>query len=264
MSSGVLRGRDHGAGGRIAAIAEGRVAVALSRGGAPKRYAHRDPNEDGAAFAHGDGGSLLVVADAHGGHEAAELAVDLLAERFAPEWTGGSGPVLPWPELARRAVGEAHAAILESVARGGNPESRTTLAFALVRPQEDLLASASVGDSHIFRVDDEASELDSPGREPVHFLGSPSRTLETLGIRIDSRALGAARAVVLATDGLSERGIGVDSPLEAVWAAVARAELVKPELRALVAARHLLEQALAAHVRQNSGDNVAAALYWAG
>ena len=264
MPSGVLHGRDHTGGGRIAAIAEGHAAVALSRGGTPKVYAHKDPNEDGAAFDRGDGGYLLVVADAHGGHEAAEIAIDLVIERFAPEWTASSGPLLPWPELARRAAGQAHAAILDRAARGGNLESRTTLAFALVRPREDLLAWASVGDSHVFRVDAaEAIELSPPGPEPVRFLGSPSRTLETLEIRIDSQALGATRALVLATDGLSEQGIGVDSPHGAVSAAVAHAELAKPELRALVAARHLLEQALAAHRRHRAGDNVATALYWA-
>jgi serine/threonine protein phosphatase PrpC len=265
MPSGVLRGRDHTGGGRIAAIAEGHAAVALSPGGAPKVYAHKDPNEDGAAFARGDGGYLLVVADAHGGHEAAEIAVDLMIEHFAPAWTAPSGPPLPWPELARGAVGQAHAAILDHAARGGNLESRTTLSFALVRPREDRLAWASVGDSHVFRVDDAGTaELTPPGREPVHFLGSPSHTLETLEIRTDSQALGATRALVLATDGLSERGIGLDDPHEAVSAAVAHAELAKTELRALVAARHLLEQALAAHRRHRSGDNVATALYWAG
>ncbi len=265
MPSGVLRGRDHTGKGQIAAIAEGHVAVALSRGGAPKTYAHKDPNEDGAAFARGDGGDLLVVADAHGGHEAAEIAVDLLIERFAPEWTAPSSPLQPWPELARRAAGQAHAAILDRAARGGSLESRTTLAVALVRPREDWLAWASVGDSHVFRVDAaETDELPAPGQEPVHFLGSPSRTLETLKICIDSQPLGATRALVLATDGLSEHGIGVDSPHEAVSAAVAHAELAKRELRALVAARHLLEQALAAHRRHRAGDNVATALYWAG
>lgn len=270
MPSGVLRGRDYTGVGRIAAIAEGQAAVALSRGGAPKAYAHRDPNEDGAAFARDDAGYLLVVADAHGGHEAAEIAVDLLIERFAPEWTASSAPLLPWPELARRAAGQAHAAILDRAARGGNLESRTTLSFALVRPREDWFGWASVGDSHVFRVDAaETAELalpgqdDRDGQEPVHFLGSPSRTLETLGIRIDSQVLGATRALVLATDGLSEHGIGVDSPHEAVSAAVAHAELEKPELRALAAARHLLEQALASHRRHKAGDNVATALYWA-
>ena len=265
MPSGVLRGRDHTGGGRIAAIAEGHAAVALSRGGAPKAYAHKDPNEDGTAFARADGGYLLVVADAHGGHEAAEIAVDLLIERFAPEWTASSDPLPPWPELARRAAGQAHAAILDRAARGGNLESRTTLAFALVRPREDWLAWASVGDSHVFRVDAaETAELPPPGQEPVHFLGSPSHTLETLEIRIDSQPLGATRALVLVTDGLSEHGIGVDSPHAAVSAAAAQAELAKPELRALVAARDLLEQALAAHRRHHAGDNIATALYWAG
>ena len=67
-------------------------------------------------------------------------------------------------------------------------------------------------------------ELTPAGQEPVHFLGSPSRTLETLAIHIDSQALGATRAVVLGhRDGLSEPGIGVDNPHAAVSAAVVHA-----------------------------------------
>jgi serine/threonine protein phosphatase PrpC len=263
MQSGVLRGRDHIDLGGIAAIAEGHTAVALSRGGAPKTYSHKDPNEDAAAFAHGDGGSLLAVADGHGGHEAAELALETLLATCAPDWTGPRAAPGPWPTLASGAVARVHAAILGSVARGGNAAARTTLTFALVRPREDRFAWASIGDSHVFRVDaSRAIELGSPVEETVHFLGSPSRTPETLRMRSGSEALGKTLALVLVTDGLSERGIGVDAPAAAVAAATAHAAAVKPELRPLEAARQILERALEAHRLHRAGDNIATALHW--
>ena len=88
MRSALLRGRDHTRLGITAAVAEGRAAIALSRGGAPKSYRYRDPNEDVALFAEGEGGILLAVADGHGGCDAAETAVEKLLASFAPAWTG--------------------------------------------------------------------------------------------------------------------------------------------------------------------------------
>ena len=94
MRSALLRGRDHTRLGITAAVAEGRAAIALSRGGAPKSYRHRDPNEDAALFAEGEGGILLAVADGHGGCDAAETAVERLLARFAPAWTDAAAPGL--------------------------------------------------------------------------------------------------------------------------------------------------------------------------
>jgi hypothetical protein len=48
----------------------------------------------------------------------------------------------------------------------------------------------------------------------------------------------------------------------AVAGCLARAARSKPELRALEAARGLVEVALAAHVRHGAGDNVASAVAW--
>jgi len=44
MRSALLRGRDYTRLGITAAVAEGRAAIAISRGGAPKSYRYRDPN----------------------------------------------------------------------------------------------------------------------------------------------------------------------------------------------------------------------------
>ena len=55
MRSALLRGREHGLLGAVDAIAEGNAAIALSRGGAAKRYAYREPNEDAAAAGNATG-----------------------------------------------------------------------------------------------------------------------------------------------------------------------------------------------------------------
>jgi hypothetical protein len=68
-------------------------------------------------------------------------------------------------------------------------------------------------------------------------------------------------AVVLATDGLSERGIGVTDPAAAVTDAVAASADVDAVLRPSVLARGLLETALDAHADQRAGDNIAVACW---
>ena len=263
MHSDRLHGREHTKLGAVAAVALGRCAIALSRGGFAKGYAHRDPNEDAAAFAFGARAALLAVADGHGGHEAAEQALTELLARFAPAWidAGAIGP--SWPGRAREALGLLHAALVGSGSKGGNPEARTTLAVALALPGEDRLAWASVVDSHVFAADAfRATDLAQQRDERTAYLGSPSLTPDELAARarIGSAPLAGTRALVLATDGLSERGIGVDAPESAVEAALERAGRASPELRPLEAARGLVDCALAAHRRQRAGDNVAAAV----
>jgi serine/threonine protein phosphatase PrpC len=264
MRRGVLRGREHTELGAVAALAEGRCAIALSRGGFRKGYHHRDPNEDVAGFALGREGTLVAVADGHGGCDAAELAVTALLERFAEGWTGSAVLAGAWPEQARRALAILHAELVERGSGGGNPEARTTLAFALARPGEDLLALASVGDSHVFVADASgARDLAHRGGERPVYLGSPSLEPENLVARavLGAGPLAGAQAIVLATDGLSEEGIGVDAPDAAVLDALAHAASARPALRALEAARGLVEHALASHRRRRAGDNVATAVW---
>ena len=256
----LLRGREHTKLGAVAALAEGRCAIALSRGGFAKGYRYRDANEDAAAFALGAGGALVAVADGHGGHEASELALARLFEGFGEAWTGPGVLASRWTQIAGDAIAQIHAAIVERGVTGGNPEARTTLALALVRPGEDLLAFAAVGDSHVFVAGAaRAEDLVAPDGAPT-YLGSPSLEPGDLRAVIDARPLAAARAVALATDGLSEHGIGVAAPELAVIEALDRAGRASPDLQPLETARFLVECALASHRRQRSGDNVAAAV----
>ena len=267
MNPAVLRGREQTVVGAIAAIAEGHCAIALSRGGAPKRYRHRDPNEDVSGFVNGEGGSLVAVADGHGGCDAAEIAVDRLVTRYAPLWTAATAPGIDavWESTARAAFADVNQMILQRAARDGANAARTTLAFAIVRRSDDLLLFASVGDSHVFRVDGEAAvDLASECDRQTAFLGSPQETRDTLRGKcvIGSTLLTGARAVVAVTDGISERGIGVAAPAAAVSEAVDRGATCNGDVRPLTAARATVETALEAHRRHRAGDNVACAVAW--
>lgn len=259
MRSGVLCGREHRVIGRIACIAEGPLALAISRGGARKTYSHRDPNEDCAGFAHGPGGALLVVADGHGGYEASEQAVGELIE-LGREWIAGPEPSGEWDRRAAEATAQIHTGVVVRGTQGGSPDTRTTLCFALVRPAEGWVAWASVGDSHVFRVDEGGVEELDPSQEMI-FLGSPTRTADELGLRCGHAPLAGLRGLVLATDGISERGIGVTQPARAVADALARGAEHEPGLRPLETARDLTETALAAHRRNEAGDNFATAVW---
>jgi hypothetical protein len=267
MRSAQLRGRDHTRLGMTAAIAEGRAAIALSRGGAAKSYQHKDPNEDVALFAEGDGGILLAVADGHGGCDAAEAVIDRLLAGFAPAWTAATAPGLRerWLTELPSCLAELNAVILERVAQGGPDTSRTTLALALLRPGDDWLAFASLGDSHIFQLTaGEVLELGHEDGRRTCYLGFAAETAESLDGKYvaGAQALAGTRAMLLVTDGLSERGIGVAVPEDAVAECAEVAARGLPELRPLGAARGVVERALAEHRRHRAGDNVAAAVAW--
>jgi len=250
--------------GGVSLIAEGSAAISLSQGGYRKRYPHTDPNEDAAAFAIGEAGVLLTVADGHNGCAAAESAVGELLRGSAallarPEDTRDGW----WQQRALEAIGAIQTALASRVAQGVRGHSRTTLAFALLLPGEDLLAFASLGDSHIFRVcPDEVVELVTQPETSVGYLGNPADDLSALAEKsvIGTEALGNTRAVVLATDGISETGIGVEVPEFTVSECAAGADRFALELRPLELARNVAEAALAAHRRHRSGDNIAAAV----
>ncbi len=267
MRSALLRGRDHTRLGMTAAIAEGRAAIALSRGGARKSYRHRDPNEDASLFAEGEGGILLAVADGHGGCDAAEAALDRLLASFARAWTSAAAPGMreAWTTRAADVLAELNAAILERVALGGPDSSRTTLALALLRPADDLLAFASFGDSHIFQLTaGEVLELGHEDGRRTCYLGFASETAESIAGKYiaGAQSLAGTRAIVLVTDGLSEQGIGVAVPEDAVAECAELAARGTPELWPIHAARGIVERALAEHRRNRAGDNVASAVAW--
>lgn len=265
MSRAILRGREHHDLRAVDLVSEGPAAIAISRGGAPKAYAHTDPNEDAAAFALGEGGWLIAVADGHRGFEAAEVALEHLLEHPAPHWTARDG-VAPgrWSRHALAALADANAAILDE-GPAGEARARTTLTLGLALPETEALLFACIGDSLLFRVDASgAEELAAPAEGTGFFLGHGPESPDSLEkkCRLGVTTLRGARALVAVTDGLSERHVGVDDPPGVVAEAARRAAMAPPALRPGTLARTLCECALRAHRRNPSGDNVAAAVLW--
>lgn len=269
MRAAVLRGRAHTTLGQVAAIAEGGLAVALSRGGFTKTYPYKDPNEDVVAFAQAEGGSLLLAADGHGGADAAEKAVDHLMECHAAAWTSADVGDLRerWDETARRVLFETATAAVRHTTQTGASKSRSTLVVCVTRPREGWMGWAALGDSHLFHVATAGEAVDLIHRETdTGFLGNPSDSEESLREKCLSGVehLAGTRALVLVTDGISEPGIGVEIPESSVAECVEQAARATgpADLRPLTAARSVVEAALDAHRRQRSGDNVASAVHW--
>jgi hypothetical protein len=261
----ILRGREHHHLGAVDVVSEGPAAVAISIGGARKAYAHTDPNEDAAAFALGEAGRLVAVADGHRGFEAAEVLLEHLLEHPAPHWTAPGGVTAQaWSRHALAALADANAAIRgEAPPDAGRP--RTTLTLAVARPEEDALLFACVGDSLLFRAGAEGvEELAPPAEAEGFFLGHGPESADSLEkkVRLGCVPLAGTRALVAVTDGLSERHVGVDDPPAAVADALAVAAGARAALRPATLARDLCERALTAHRRNPSGDNVAAAVLW--
>jgi serine/threonine protein phosphatase PrpC len=261
----LLRGRDHVELGAIDVVSEGPAAIGITLGGAKKRYAHVDPNEDAALLAFGPGGVLVAVADGHHGFEAAEVALEYLASHPAPHWTEpDTVGAATWPRQAAAVLEDVNRAIRAE--RDGFEEgSCTTLAFALVRPAEGVVLHASIGDSHAWCLGPAGvRDLAVPADTKPCFLGQREVAADDLAAcaAIGVAPLAGARALVLATDGLTERGIGVADPEAALRQVVAEAEGAPAERRPLEAARGLLERACAAHRALRSGDNTACAWIW--
>ena len=233
MSTARLHGADHSELGEIATISEGDAAIVLSRGGAQKRYAHREPNEDSVGFRGSEWGAVAVIADGHSGSQAARVSVDRVLDTHAVRWLAASPIALDarFASEAAEVAFDINTAILKATTGNTLDESRTTLAAVLVRPREGWMAAFSLGDSHVFRVEaSETLEIAALEGESTTYLGEPVHTLELLEARVRAEVmpLEGARAIVLATDGLSEKGIGVADPGAAVAEALQEAADTPP------------------------------------
>ena len=267
MRSAFLLGRHHQRIGAVDLVAEGACAIALSRGGAAKRYDFTEPNEDACAFATAATGSVLAVADGLHGAGGSERAIEHVLAA-APAWLANEpGRAAELSGALRRLLGEIGRAIFDDAARAGLPPAATTLAIAVVRPGDDLLALASVGDSHIFVTRDGAVRDQSwsggGGRYP-EYLGRERELEAEDKYTVESIALGGARAIALVTDGFSESGIGHADPAAQLQTLQLDTLAGDWELRAPDTCRAVVESALGVQRRQRSGDNVACATWIAG
>lgn len=270
MRSGFLRGRDHIELGALSVVAEGRCAISLCRGGASKTYSYADPNEDAVAFADGAAGTLVAVADGHDGASGAERAVEHLMTHFAESWTADAMPrtdATAWTVEIIRAVSDANEAIASQARNEKLPPAPTTLSLALVRWSEGLLIHGSVGDSHVFPVGptgtrDAGWASLSAGR--TYFLGDSLRpgAIERDKVHVDCLPLSGLTAIVVATDGLSESGIGVDDPAATVASAVLKASREASDTRALAASKAVAHAAIEAQRMKAAGDNIAVGVVW--
>jgi serine/threonine protein phosphatase PrpC len=262
MRSAQLHGRNTEEIGTIDAVAEGPAAIALSRGGSAKRYEHVDPNEDSCAFAIGDGGVLIAVADGHHGEFGARLAIEYVSQTLAPVVCSREAPASDgagWADCLYGALREISRQILDYASARQVPPAPTTLALAVVRQHEGYWAWAGAGDSHAFRVREDEAEDVVMRSARKYFLGSREESWHRKATALGAEPLAATRSIVLATDGLSEAGIGVEDPAALVQRTVKAAQGIEPGRRTQWLAREIAEQANASHHRQRSGDNIAAA-----
>lgn len=271
MRQAVLRGRDHLNLGEIGAVSEGAVAIALSKGGAAKTYQHVDPNEDAVAFALGEAGVFVAVADGHHGAEGAEIALAYLLAEYAPSWTASDCELHDeeaWQQAIWQALLETNNEILKDAARRTVPPPGTTLSIALTRPSDGHWIHAATGDSPLFELGQRGELVDlgfaALSSDRPRYLGRQTETLESIREKcaVGVRPLGELRAIVLATDGLSETGIGLADPGSAVVEIAAEASTRSADLRPLETARGVVEAALASHRENRAGDNAAAGVVW--
>ena len=268
MRSATLLGQDHTEIGALAAVAEGPAAIALSRGGAAKTYSYVDANEDAAFFSLGPAAVLLAVADGHEGDHGSAAAIRSLRDESALRWAGAAGPVSPedWALEAARAVAAANHAVLAEAATRALPPAPTTFSFALWRRREGVVHGASVGDSHVFfcfehETRDLAEDV-SRDQKRAGFLGRGALTDQAAAeiATIETVPAAGLRALVLASDGLSERGIGVVDPPGEVHEAVNLGLRSDAETRALSVVKAVAGIALASHRERVAGDNIACAV----
>ena len=272
MRSARLLGHHHQALGSIAAIGEGPAAICLSLGGAAKTYAHTDPNEDAACFAVGAGGTLVAVADGHFGARGAQCAVEWLLEGPAADWTAETPPAsssAAWHERLADALQQIHRAVVEQDRSLGLDPAPTTLSMAVARPLENLVVHASVGDSPLFLATTKAARnvgWSAKGVSGCAFLGEryEGGVLQESQCVVGSEPSAGLDAIIVASDGLCETGIGVSDAAAAAAAATTHGADVDLEFRPLETCKHLSETALQAHRDNRAGDNIGAAVAWIG
>jgi len=268
MRQATLLGEHHTRLGALAAVAEGDAAITICRGGAAKTYSYTDPNEDAALFVIGEHGVLLAVADGHDGHQGSAAALTTLAGARAASWCAAAAPIdaARWRTESTRAVVEANHEVLAEAGRRGAPPAPTTFAFALWRRHEGSVHGAAVGDSHVFFAASDAARDIAGGlsrdakRGAFLGRGELSEAEAEAWTAVETTPAGELRAIVLATDGISERGIGVEDPEAEVHRACDHAWPADHEVRPLAVAKAVTAVALGAQRRQRAGDNIACAV----
>ena len=204
----------------------------------------------------------MVVADAHGGPQASEMALNWLAAYRATTWVAKGISVDQWLAEATDLFVCVNDYIFRKSQRAAG--SRTTLAVALIDPIQGLVFAASAGDSHVFLVGPKgASALVVGPGAGTFFLGMEPRSRADIGEACEAFAvpMDTAEATVLASDGLSTKGIGFTDPLGAVRetvSAIPPSDSTTEWAKAL--AVELVTRACRTQAANKSGDDIAVAV----
>jgi serine/threonine protein phosphatase PrpC len=246
-SAAVLQGRDHPhLGGVAVKSAAATLAVGMTAGALPKFIPPTDPNEDAGAVVHGPRADLLVVADAHFGSDAAEIALGHVLAVLGEDPPPAN---LAADELVALAHG-AGAAVQRWAADPAcpNPASATTLALALVT--DETAQWASFGDSCVVVTHgDDGRRLDTPERAYLGQAFEIDEVQKLLGHGRYERRPGDC--VVVATDGLSDA-------IEPAWPTMAA--LLSAYVERAYGAAAIAESLIDLALRRESADAVTVAV----
>jgi serine/threonine protein phosphatase PrpC len=237
VGSRTIRGRDAQEFGMFVTASVGStLAAAMTAGAREKAPPPTDINEDACAIVASGRTKLLVVADAHGGCEASELAVASVLDSFGENREPAAEP----SEAFLDVIYQAGIAVQRGTSRGDcpHPDSRTTLAFALLT--DDAVLWGSFGDSMVIVAS--ALETAELNRRRPAYLGHPFSRAEVSALgQSGRRRLQPGERVILATDGLAELPDGSE------WRGVGQTQFAETTVAAGIA-RGLLECALAESV----------------
>jgi serine/threonine protein phosphatase PrpC len=209
------------------------LAIGISPGRFPKGYPYVDPNEDAVFAATNGTTAVIAVVDGHRGFEAAHAAITAIAAEAA-------SVAKSVPEIIVRRL--ANVAFDASAAHPmAHPSSRSASGTSLTVSAIDAktLSTTTLGDTSCFVATKRRARRigsDTP------FLSSIS---EADGIEITSRSLGAATAVIVASDGLTSFALNVDASVRTA---------------AAISASQGVENLLAAAFAGGAGDNIAVAV----
>jgi serine/threonine protein phosphatase PrpC len=173
------------------------IAAGITAGAQPKAYPHTDPNEDALRVLRSGDATVLALCDGHRGESGARLAVQLLGTIL-----GEDPHALDTEEDLLGTLHMANDYVRNETAAAGQPESRTTLALAVVKGGR--VRWVHMGDSLLAIVEPDG-EVRRLGKARHRFLGWPM-DLADVDAATDRGTEHSAPAgwLVLASDGLTD------------------------------------------------------------
>jgi len=111
----------------------------------------RQENQDRVVAVEADGAALLIAIDGMGGHADGERAAELAVETITKAFKAQTHPVFDPFGFLHRAVGLAHAAVVQ-LGADVDIETRPRATCALCLIQDDAAFWAHVGDSRIYHL----------------------------------------------------------------------------------------------------------------